>query len=155
MKQSLHFDFGNPVTRSNPAKANERLNYKIFEEFVYYLIDLASEKLSYDDFEIKGKVYTFNLTTIDLCLRVLWWTGFRKTKGEIKLHAGYDITTQIQAFNYITEAPVHKVNALNFITFETGAYYIFDRGNVDFERLSRIAVLPASFAVRAKIQPEV
>ena len=83
--KAYHLGFGKSVSRSNLAKANEKRNYKIFEDFAYYMIDLARKKLANDDFEIKGKIYAFDSSTIDLCLSVFWWASFRKTKGGIKL----------------------------------------------------------------------
>lgn len=149
-KKIYHLGFGISVTRSNLSKANESRNSKIFEEFAYYLIDIARNKLSNDNFEIKGKVYAFDSTTIDLCLNVFWWAKFRKAKGGIKLHTLYDITTQIPAFIHITAATVNDVNAMDFIPYETEAYYIFDRGYVDYARLYKITLLSANFVVRAK-----
>jgi hypothetical protein len=149
-QKAYHLGFGKNVTRSNLSKANEKRNFKIFEEFAYYLIDVARNKLKNDNFEIKGKVYAFDSTTIDLCLNVFWWAKFRKAKGGIKLHTLYDITTQIPAFIHITAATVNDVNAMDVIPYENGAYYIFDRGYVDFARLYRITLLSAYFVVRAK-----
>ena len=149
-QKAYHLGFGKNVTRSNLSKANEKRNFKIFEEFAYYLIDVARNKLKNDNFEIKGKVYAFDSTTIDLCLNVFWWAKFRKAKGGIKLHTLYDITTQIPAFIHITAATVNDVKAMDVIPYENGAYYIFDRGYVDFARLYRITLLSAYFVVRAK-----
>lgn len=149
-KKTYHLGFGKNVTRSNLAKANENRNSKIFEEFAYYLIDIARNKLKNENFEIKGKVYAFDSSTIDLCLNVFWWAKFRKAKGGIKLHTLYDITTQIPAFIHITAATVNDVNALDFIPYERDAYYIFDRGYVDYARLYKITHLSAYFVVRAK-----
>ena len=148
--KTYHLGFGKSVTKSNLAKANERRNSKIFEEFAYYLIDIAQKKLKNNDFDIKGKVYAFDSSTIDLCLSVFWWAKFRKTKGGIKLHTLYDITTKIPVFIHITEATVHDVNAMDVIPYEVGAYYIFDRGYVDFKRLYKISMLSSFFVVRAK-----
>jgi hypothetical protein len=149
-RKTYHLGFGKSVTRSNLSKANENRNSKIFEEFAYYLIDIARNKLKNENFEIKGKVYAFDSSTIDLCLNVFWWAKFRKAKGGIKLHTLYDITTQIPAFIHITAATVNDVNALDYIPYESGAYYIFDRGYVDYLRLYKITLLSAYFVVRAK-----
>ncbi|MCD4684052.1 MAG: IS4 family transposase [Bacteroidales bacterium] len=149
-QKSYHLGFGKTVTRSNLAKANEKRDYKIFEDFAYHLVDLARRKRENDNFEVKGKVYAFDSSTIDLCLSVFWWAKFRKTKGGIKLHTLYDITTQIPAFIHITTATVNDVNAMDYIPYESGAYYIFDRAYVDYERLYKITVLSAFFVVRAK-----
>jgi len=148
--KTYHLGFGKSVTRSNLSKANENRNSKVFEEFAYYLIDVARNKRKNDNFEIKGKVYAFDSSTIDLCLNVFWWAKFRKAKGGIKLHTLYDITTQIPAFIHITAATVNDVNAMDYIPYEGGAYYIFDRGYVDYSRLYKITLLSAFFVVRAK-----
>lgn len=149
-KKIYHLGLGRNVTRSNLSKANENRNSKIFEEFAYYLIDIARNKLKNENFEIKGKVYAFDSSTIDLCLNVFWWAKFRKAKGGIKLHTLYDITTQIPTFIHITAATVNDVNAMDYIPYESDAYYIFDRGYVDYERLYKITLLSAYFVVRAK-----
>ena len=149
-QKTYHLGFGKSVTRSNFAKANEHRNSKIFEEFAYYLIDVARNKRVNDNFEIKGQVYAFDSTTIDLCLNVFWWAKFRKSKGGIKLHTLYDIITQIPAFIHITAASVNDMNAMDFIPYESEAYYIFDRGYVDYTRLHKITNHSAYFVVRAK-----
>lgn len=149
-KKSYHLGFGKSVTRSNLSKANEKRDCRIFEEFAYYLIDVARQKRSNNDFEIKGKVYAFDSTTIDLCLSVFWWAKFRKHKGGIKVHTLLDITTQIPAFVHITAATVHDVKAMDVIPYEVGAYYIFDRGYVDYARLYKITELDSYFVVRSK-----
>jgi hypothetical protein len=148
--KGYHLGFGRSVTRSNLAKANEVRNCKIFEEFAYHMIAIARKVRQNDDFEIKGKVYAFDSTTIDLCLSVFWWATFRKAKGGIKLHTLFDITTQIPAFVHITPATVNDVKAMDYLVFEPGAYYIFDRGYVDFGRLHRITSHSAFFVIRAK-----
>lgn len=149
-RKTYHLGLGKSVTRSNLSKANEKRNSKIFEEFAYYLIDVARNKLKNENFEIKGKIYAFDSSTIDLCLNVFWWAKFRKAKGGIKLHTLYDITTQIPAFIHITAARVNDVNAMDYIPYESDAYYIFDRGYVDYARLYKITLLSAYFIVRAK-----
>lgn len=149
-KKTYHLGFGKTVTRSNLAKANEKRTSKIFEEFAYHLIDIARKKRANDDFMIKGKVYAFDSSTIDLCLSVFWWAKFRKNKAGIKLHTLYDVVTQIPTFIHITEATVNDVNAMDLIPYETGAYYIFDRGYIDFKRLYYITKLSAFFVTRGK-----
>jgi transposase len=146
-----HLGFGTHISRSNLAKANEKRTSKIFEEFAYHLIGVVRKKLINNDFEIKGKVYAFDSTTIDLCLSVFWWAKFRKQKGGIKLHTLFDITTQIPTFIHITNATVNDMNAMDVIPYETGAYYVFDRGYVDFSRLYKITEIDSFFVIRAKI----
>jgi hypothetical protein len=148
--KSYHLGFGKNVTRSNLSKANENRNYKIFEDFANHLILIAQEKNSNNSFEIKGNIYAFDSSTIDLCLSVFWWAHFRKTKAGIKLHTLFDINTQIPVFIHITEANIHNVNAMDIINYERFAYYIFDRAYVDYVRLNRITKSQAYFVVRAK-----
>ena len=148
--KTYHLGFGKSVTRSNLAKANEKRDSKLFEEFAYHLIDVARKKRANDNFEIKGKVYAFDSSTIDLCLSVFWWAKFRKAKGGVKLHTLYDITTQIPAFIHITSASVNDMNAMDYIPYEPDAYYIFDRGYVDYSRLYKITSHSAYFVIRAK-----
>jgi len=149
-QKSYHLGFGKNVTRSNLSKANEKRDSKIFEDFAYYLINIARKKRANNDFEIQGKVYAFDSSTIDLCLNVFWWAKFRKAKAGIKLHTLYDITIQIPAFIHITNATVNDVNAMDVIPYESGAYYVFDRGYVDFKRLCNITKHSAYFVIRAK-----
>jgi hypothetical protein len=148
--KSYHLGFGKSVTRSNLSKANENRHSKIFEEFAYYMIDIARKKRANNSFEINGKIYAFDSTTIDLCLNVFWWAKFRKAKAGIKLHTLYDISTQIPAFIHITEASVNDMNAMDYIPYEYGAYYIFDRGYIDYKRLYNITKHSAYFVIRAK-----
>jgi hypothetical protein len=148
--KSYHLGIGKNVTRSNLAKANETRNSKIFEEFAYHLIDVARRNRANDDFEIKGTVYAFDSSTIDLCLNVFWWAKFRKAKGGIKLHTLFDITTQIPAFVHVTPASVNDVNAMDYLNYDQSAYYIFDRGYIDYTRLFKITQHSAFFVIRAK-----
>jgi len=148
--KSYHLGFGKNVTRSNLAKANLNRDSKIFEEFAYHLIAIARKERANDDFKINGQVYAFDSTTIDLCLNVFWWAKFRRNKGGVKLHTLFDVNTQIPAFVHITPASVHDMNAMDYLFYEPEAYYIFDRGYVDYTRLYRITKHSASFIVRAK-----
>ena len=148
--KSYHLGFGKSVTLSNLAKANLNRNSKIFEEFAYHLIAIARKGRANDDFQIKGQVYAFDSSTIDLCLSVFWWAKFRRNKGGLKLHTLFDINTQIPAFVHITPASVHDMNAMDYLFYETDAYYIFDRGYVDYTRLYKITQHSAFFVIRAK-----
>ncbi len=145
-----HLGFGKNVTRSNLAKVNERREPRIFEEFAYHMIDLARKKRINKDFEIDGKVYAFDSTTIDLCLSVFWWAKFRRAKAGIKMHTLYEIETDIPAFIHITEAKVHDQRAMDVIPYEQGAYYVFDRGYFDLKRLYHIHDIEAYFVIRQR-----
>ena len=148
--KSYHLGLGKNVTRSNLSKANENRNFKIFEEFANHLILIAQDKNNNTPFDIKGNIYAFDSSTIDLCLSVFCWAHFRKTKAGIKLHTLFNVNSQIPVFIHITEANVHDINAMDVIDYEPFAYYIFDRAYVDYERLFRIEKAKAYFVVRAK-----
>ena len=149
-QKCYHLGLGKHVTRSNLAKANTNRDYRIFEEYAYYLVSEARRKRATDIFKLGGNVYAFDSTTISLCLDVFWWAKFRKHKGGIKIHALYDLETQIPAFFHITTASVHDSKAMKEIPIETGAYYIFDRGYNNFKELYRIHRAESFFVVRAK-----
>ena len=148
-----HLGFGKSVTRSNLQLANEQRDYRIFEEFAYAMIDRARACSKPDaDFavEIAGPVYAFDSTRIDLCLSVFWWAEFRTTKAAVKIHTLIDVRTSIPRFVHITHGATHDVHGLDVLQYETGGYYVLDRGYVDFERLFNINHCGAYFVTRAK-----
>lgn len=148
-----HLGFGKTVSRSTLADANEKRDYRIYEKFAYEMIGIARACcLNDSDFRlnIKSNVYAFDATIIDLCLSVFWWATFRRAKGAIKLHTLYDVKTSIPSFVHISAGDVHEVNGLDELKYEPGAYYILDRGYVDFERLYVIHKHHAFFVTRAK-----
>ena len=145
-----HLGMGKNVSRSSLARANQDRDYRIFEEYAYYLVNEAREKRSTAIFHLGGNVYAFDSTTIDLCLSVFWWAKFRKKKGGIKVHTLYDVETQIPAFFHITEASVHDSKAMKEIPYEPGSYYIFDRAYNNFKMLYTIHQIEAYFVIRAK-----
>ena len=149
-QKCYHLGLGKHVTRSNLAKANTNRDYRIFEEYAYYLVSEARRKRVTDIFKLDGNVYAFDSTTISLCLDVFWWAKFRKHKGGIKIHTLYDLETQVPAFFHITTASVHDSKAMKEIPIETGAYYIFDRGYNNFKELYHIHRANSFFVVRAK-----
>ncbi len=145
-----HLGIGKSVTRSNLSKANEQRDYRIFEEFAFFMIAEARKRRIQKIFELDGHVYAFDSTTIDLCLSVFEWAKFRKHKGGIKMHTLYDVEAQVPVFVHITEAKVHDSKAMPEIPYENGAHYIFDRGYNDFGNLYTIHRIGAFFVVRAK-----
>lgn len=114
------------------------------------MVKIAQEKRIVREFELGGKFYAFDSTTIDLCLKVFWWARFRKHKAGIKLHTLYDVKTQIPTFFHITEVKVHDMNAIDVIPYGTEAYFIFDRRYFDLKRLYKIHTLDAYFVIREK-----
>ena len=149
-KKCYHLGFGKHVSKTNLAYANSNRDYRIFEEYAYYLIAEARKKRATDIFQLGGNVYAFDSTTIDLCLSVFWWAKFRKHKGGIKVHTLYDVETQVPAFFHITEAAVQDSKVMSVIPYETGSYYVFDRGYNDFKQLYRIEEIGSYFVIRAK-----
>ena len=114
------------------------------------MMEQARRNRAADIFKLGGKVYAFDSTTIPLCLSVFWWAKFRKKKGGVKVHVLYDLEAQVPAFYHITTASVHDSKAMPEIPYETGAYYIFDRGYNNFKELFRIQRMESFFVVRAK-----
>jgi hypothetical protein len=148
-----HLGFGKNVTRSNLSVANEQRDYRIFEEFAYAMIDRARlSSLPDNDFalDIAGNVYAFDSSVIDLCLSVFWWAEFRTTKAAVKIHTLLDVKTSIPCFVHITDGATHDVHGLDALKYETGGFYVLDRGYVDFERLFKINQCGAYFVTRAK-----
>lgn len=148
-----HLGFGKSISRPNLAEANEKRDCKIFETFAYEMITEAQKiTITDSDFNlsIKGNVYAFDSTTIDLCLNVFWSATFRRAKAAVKLHTLLDVKTSIPVFVHITPASVHDVHGLDKLIYEIGGYYIIDCGYIDFERLSNVDQHDAVFVVRAK-----
>ena len=151
--QSKRYHLGlgrEPIAKTTFATANQNRDYRIFEEFAFYMMDQARSKRAVDIFKLKGKVYAFDSTTIPLCLSVFWWAKFRKKKGGVKAHVLYDLESQVPAYFHITTASVHDSKAMKEIPYESGSYYVFDRGYNAFRELYRIHQHESFFIVRAK-----
>ena len=150
-KKSYHLGFGKGViARSTLEYANAHRDYRLFEEFAYYMINLAQSKRIDREFYLNGQFYAFDSTTIDLCLSLYEWARFRKAKGGIKVHTLFDVVTQIPQYIHITEANVHDVNAMDSIPYEPNAFYIFDKGYYDLARLYTITTIGSNFIIRQK-----
>ena len=149
--KSFHLGLGRkPIAKTTLATANQNRDYRIFEEFAFYMMEQARQKREEKIFKLRGKVYAFDSTTIPLCLSVFWWAKFRKKKGGVKAHVLYDLEAQVPAFYHITTASVNDSKAMKEIPYVTDAYYIFDRGYNNFKELFRIQRLESFFVVRAK-----
>lgn len=139
--------------RSTLAYWNETRDWRIFAEFAQLLIP-KTRKLYEKDNEflndIEGLVYALDSTTIDLCLNLFPWARFRKNKGAVKAHTLLDLRGSIPTWIQITDGKVHDVNVLDQLPVEPGAYYIMDRGYVDYARLYRIDQQKAFYITRAK-----
>lgn len=146
-----HLGIGSkPIARTTFAKANQVRDYRIFEDFAFYMMDFARKKRVVDIFKLGGNVYAFDSTTIPLCLSVFCWAKFRKRKGGVKVHFLYDLETSVPAFFHITTASVHDSKAMKFIPYESGSFYVFDRGYNAFKELYKIHQTDSFFVVRAK-----
>ena len=145
-----HLGVSKRVTRSNLAKANEERDYRIFEDFAFYMMAEARRRRIDHIFQLDGNVYAFDSTTISLCLSVFGWAKFRRHKGGIKVHTLFDVETQVPAFIHITNAKPHDVTAMDEIPYEPGSYYVFDRAYNHYKRLYHIHSADSYFVVRAK-----
>ena len=117
--KSYHLGFGaSPINRSALSKANNYRNYHIFREYTEHMITIAQGKRIGREFEINGRFYAFDSSTIDLCMSVFEWAKFRSTKSGIKLHTQIDIVTQIPTFMRITNADVSDVKAMDYLEYE-------------------------------------
>lgn len=147
-----HMGIRGKVSRNTLANANMQRDWRIYADFAQVLILIARNLYIDDDFgvELKQTAYALDATVIDLCLATFPWARFRKQKGAIKLHTLLDLKGSIPTFIHISDGKLHDVNALDLILPETGAFYIMDRGYVDFERLYRIHKHSAFFLIRQK-----
>jgi hypothetical protein len=148
-----HLGIGKIVNKSTLSRANEKRDWRIFQDFGLKLIEHA--RILYEDdnqldVNRKGKVFALDSTTVDLCLEVFLWATFRSTKAAIKIHTLLDLKTSIPEFIFITEGDVHDVNAMDFISVQKGSYYVMDKAFIDFARLHNIKQEKAYFVVRAK-----
>lgn len=147
-----HMGIGQPVKRSTLADANEQRDWRIYADFAQVLIRKArqlhaSEPLADD---LDATVYALDSTTIDLCLALFPWAPFRSTKAAIKLHTLLDLRGNIPSFVYISDGKLHDVNALDHVIPEAGAFYVMDRGYIDFGRLHALHQAGAFFVIRGK-----
>lgn len=146
-----HLGIGrNPIAKTTFASANQNRDYRIFENFAFFMMEQARKKQATDIFKLKGHVYAFDSTTIPLCLSIFWWAKFRKKKGGIKAHVLYDLEAQVPAYFHISTASVHDSKAIKYIPYESGSYYVFDRGYNAFKELYKIHLHESFFVVRAK-----
>lgn len=140
------------ISRNTLANANATRPWQIYADFAQHLIGIArplyaKEPLALD---LDATVYAFDATTIDLCLSVYPWAPFRSTKATVKLHTLLDLRGSIPSFIHITDGKTHEVNVLDDLLIEPGAFYLMDRGYLDFARLFSIHQAQAFFVIRAK-----
>jgi len=147
-----HIGFRGQISRSTMARAGEKRDCQIYQNFAYHLISIArklyqNEELAID---LAYSLYAFDSTTIDLCLSLFPWAHFRKTKAALKMHTLLDLRGSIPTFISLTTGKVHDVNVLDILPLEKDSVIAIDRGYVDFTRLYALNLFPAFFVIRAK-----
>ncbi len=147
-----HMGFRSRIARSTLADANETHNCRIFADFAQHLIGVARPLHAEVPMgvDLAHSLYALDSTTIDLCLALFPWARFRQHKGAVKMHTLLDLRGNIPTFIRVTSGKVHDVNILDEILPEAGAFYVMDRGYVDFERLYIFTLSAAFFVVRTK-----
>jgi len=147
-----HAGFRGRIARSTLADANEHRDWRIYADFAHVLIAIAKKLYANDGFavELDATAYAFDSTTIDLCLSLFPWARFRRRKGAVKLHTLIDLRGNIPCFIRISDGKMHDVRALDDLVLEPGAFYIMDRGYIDFARLYVFTQQSAFFIVRGK-----
>ena len=145
--------FRSAVKRSTLADANESRDWRIWSDLAALLIRRARKLYASESalgVELDNTVYALDSSTIDLCLSLFAWAPFRSTKAAIKLHTLLDLRGAIPAFIHVSDGKLHDVNVLDMLAFEAGAFYVMDRGYVDFARLYALHQAGAFFVTRAK-----
>jgi hypothetical protein len=147
-----HVGFRGQVARSTLADANETHDWRIYADFAQVLIGIARPLYAHDPMgvDLDQSLYALDSTTIDLCLSLFPWARFRQHKAAVKMHTLLDLHGNIPTFIGITDGTVHDVNILDEILPEAGAFYVMDRGYIDFERLFVFTLCSAFFVVRTK-----
>jgi len=147
-----HAGFRGQISRSTLADANRAHDWRIYADFAQVLIRRARQLYGQEPLavDLKQTVYALDSTTIDLCLSLFPWAKFRRQKGAVKLHTLLDLRGNIPCFIHISHGKMHDVTALDLLPIEPGAFYVMDRGYVDFERLYRFTQGSAFFVTRGK-----
>src|SRR3989344_1838696 len=147
-----HLGIRSQISRNALANANATRDWRIYCEFAQSLIGIARRLYANEPFglDLKDTVYALDATTIDLCLSVFPWAPFRSTKAAIKLHTLLDLRGNIPSFIFISDGKLHEVNVLDQLLPEPSAFYVMDRGYLDFERLGRFQDAGSFFVIRAK-----
>ena len=147
-----HMGFRTPPSRNTLSNANMVRPWTIWADFAQVLIAQARRLYADEDFgvDLEGAAYALDATVIELCLVLFPWASFRRRKGAVKMHTLLDLHGNIPSVVIITTGRVHDVNVLDELTLEAGAFYIMDRGYLDFARLYRLHLAAAFFVTRSK-----
>ena len=152
-----HMGFRGKIAKSTLADANELRDFRIYQDFGYVLIDIASKLYRNEDIglDLKLAIYALDSTVIDLCLSTFPWATFRKKKAAVKIHTLLNVQRSIPTFIFVTPGNVHDVNMMDVVPFEADSVYTMDRAYLDFERLYHINQLSAFFVIRSKYNTRV
>ena len=152
-----HLGIRSTVARNTLANANAVRDWRIYADFAQSLIGIARRLYVDEPFgaDLKNTVYALDTTTIDLCLSVFPWAPFQSTKAAVKLHTLLDLRGNIPTFIHISDGKFHEVNVLDQLVPEAGAFYVMDRGFLDFARLYRLHQAGSFFVTRAKSNTKV
>lgn len=147
-----HMGIRSNISRNTLSNANKVRDWRIYADFAQTLINTARRLYANEDFgvDLDQTVYALDSTTVDLCLSVFPWAKFRQSKGAVKLHTLLDLRGSIPSFIHISDGKLHDVNVLDQLIPEPGAFYIMDRGYLDFERLYTLSQCAAFYLIRAK-----
>jgi IS4 transposase len=147
-----HLGIRSSISHSNLAHANNTRDWRIYADFAQLLIQWAKQLYLGDDFglDLDATVYALDATTIDLCLSLFPWAKFRRVKGAVKLHTLLNLQGDIPEFILISDGKMHDVNVLDHLLPVPGAYYVMDRGYLDFERLYVLHQAKSYFVTRSK-----
>jgi hypothetical protein len=147
-----HMGFRSTVARNTLSNANAVRDWRIYADFAQSLIGIARKLYINEPFglDLSETVYALDATTIDLCLSVFPWAPFRTAKAAVKLHTLLDLRGNIPSFIHISDGKWHEVNVLDMLIPEPGAFYVMDRGYLDFERLHTLHQAGSFFVIRAK-----
>jgi len=147
-----HAGFRGKISKSTLSDANRHRDWRIYADFAQVLIGIARTLYANDEFGValEQTAYALDSTTIDLCLALFPWARFRKHKGAVKLHTLIDLRGNIPCFIRITHGKIHDVTAIDHLPLEPGAFYVFDKGYIDFARLFTFTQHMAFFITRAK-----
>jgi transposase len=150
--QLYHMGFRGAVSRNTLANANQQRDWRIYADFARLLIAQARVLYQHEPFgvELDQTVYAFDSTTLDLCLSLFPWAQFRRHKSAVKLHTLLDLRGNIPTAVYVTSGRVNDVKLLDQLVLEAGAFYLLDRGYVDYRRLYLITQALAFFVTRAE-----
>jgi hypothetical protein len=147
-----HMGIRSSISRNNLAHANQTRDWRIYADFAQVLIAQARVLWAEEDLgiDLEATVYALDASTIDLCLAMFPWAKFRKAKGAVKIHTLLNLQGNIPEFILISDGKLHDVNVLDYLVPTPGAYYVMDRGYLDFGRLHQLHQAKAYFVTRAK-----